>query len=148
SRGRKERDRLEGLSAHERSCVTLVDEMLFVVKTKETRMRLSPLNLSSVLSILLLAAVDQAGAQAQQRDNRPRTASIGGRVSLGGAPAANALVMVLEVDPRSRGVFPVESAVLSRQRAIIKVRTDGDGRYRVTGLTEGVYMIRALSKAY
>src|SRR5262245_32809967 len=111
-------------------------------------MKLSLLNLFSVLSILLLAAVDQASAQAQQRDNRPRTASIGGRVSLGGAPAANALVMVVEVDPRSRGEWPSESAVQSQQRAFIKVRTDGDGRYRVPGLTEGAYMIRALSKAY
>jgi carboxypeptidase family protein len=122
--------------------------MMFVVKTKETRMRLSLLNLFSVLSILLLAAVGQASAQAQQRDNRPRTASIGGRVSLGGAPAANALVMVVEVDPRSRGEWPSGSTVQSQQRAFIKVRTDGDGRYRVTGLTEGAYMIRALSKAY
>jgi hypothetical protein len=74
-----------------------ISKMMFVVKTKETRMRLSLLNLFSVLAILLLAAVDQASAQAQQRDNRPRTASIGGRVSLGGAPAANALVMMVEV---------------------------------------------------
>src|SRR5262249_15110928 len=36
----------------------------------------------------------------------------------------------------------------SQQRAFVKVRTDGDGRYRVTGLTEGAYMISALSKAY
>jgi hypothetical protein len=122
--------------------------MMFVVKTKEARMRLSLLNLFSVLSILLLAAVDQASAQAQQRDNRPRTASIGGRVSLGSAPAANALVMVVEVDPRSRGEWPSGSTVQSQQRAFIKVRTDGDGRYRVTGLTEGAYMIRAHSKAY
>src|SRR5262245_8983511 len=120
--------------------------MMLLVNTKETGMRLSLL--FSVLSILLLAAVDQASAQAQQRDNRPRTASIGGRVSLGDAPAANALVMVVEVDPRSRGEWPSESIVRSQQRAFIKVRTDGDGRYRVSGLTEGAYMVRALSKAY
>jgi len=53
--------------------------------------------------------------------------------------------MVTEVDPRSRGdSFGAES----QQRAFDKVRTDGDGRYRVTGLTEGAYMISALSKAY
>jgi carboxypeptidase family protein len=125
-----------------------ISKMMFVVKTKETCMRLSLLNLFSVLSILFLAAVDQAGAQAQQRDTRPRTASIGGRVSLGGSPAANALVMVVEVDPRSRGEWPIGSTVQSQQRAFIKVRTDGEGRYLVTGLTEGAYMIRALSRAY
>src|SRR5262249_34501642 len=108
-------------------------------------MKSVPLNLCSALSISLLVAVNQSLAQTPQRDNRPRTASIGGRVTVGGAPAANALVMVTEVDPRSRGdSFGAES----QQRAFVKVRTDGDGRYRVTGLTEGAYMISALSKAY
>src|SRR5215468_4721357 len=70
---------------------------------KEASVKLGLLNLFSVLSILLLVAVSQSLAQTSQRDNRPRTASIGGLVTVGGAPAANALVMVTEVDPRSRG---------------------------------------------
>src|SRR5262249_25165180 len=79
------------------------------------------------------------------RDNRPRTASIGGHVTVGGAPAANALVMVMEVDPQSRGgAFGDES----QQRVFVTVRADGAGRYRVTGLTEGAYQICAISKAY
>src|SRR5215813_11554408 len=104
-----------------------------------------PHNLLSALSILFLVAASQSRAQTPQRDNRPRTASIGGRITVGGAPAANALVTVEEVEPQSR-----EAAVGdgSLQRAFIKVRTDSDGRYRVTGLVEGAYMIRALSKAY
>src|SRR5262249_59775377 len=48
------------------------------------------LNLISATSILLLVTVSQPGAQTPQRDNRPRTASFGGRVTVGGAPAANA----------------------------------------------------------
>ena len=103
---------------------------------------------SILLSITLLAVFTIAIAQTPQRDSRPRTASISGRVTVGGAPAANALVMVAEVDPQSRAVWPASSNNESRQRAFIKVRTDGDGRYRVTGLTEGAYLIRALSKAY
>src|SRR5262245_13788418 len=108
-------------------------------------MRPGPLNFISTLSILLLVAVSRSGAQSPQRDNRPRTASIGGRVTVGGAPAANALVMVMEVDPPSGGSSPGGE---SRQRAFVKVRTDSDGRYRVGGLAEGDYMIYALSKAY
>ena len=103
---------------------------------------------SILLSITLLAVFTIAIAQTPQRDSRPRTASISGRVTVGGAPTANALVMVAEVDPQSRAVWPASSNNESRQRAFIKVRTDGDGRYRVTGLTEGAYLIRALSKAY
>ena len=108
-------------------------------------MKLRPLNFISALSISLLITAAQSNAQAPQRDHRPRTASIGGRVTVGGAPAANALVMVMEVDPPSGGSLLGGE---SRQRAFIKVRTDGDGRYRVGGLAEGDYMIYALSKAY
>ena len=108
-------------------------------------MKPSPLNLFSISSILLLIAAAQSNAQAPQRDHRPRTASIGGRVTVGGAPAANALVMVMEVDPPSGGSSPGGE---SRQRAFVKVRTDGDGRYRAGGLPEGDYLVYALSKAY
>jgi hypothetical protein len=102
-------------------------------------------NLFSVLSILLLVAVNQSSAQTPQSDDRPRTASIGGRVTVGGAAAPNALVTVAEADPQSWGAwFGVEAS----QRAPIEVRTDRDGRYRVAGLADGSYVIRALSKAY
>jgi hypothetical protein len=98
-----------------------------------------------LLPILLLITVSQPCAQSTQGDNRPRTASIGGRVTVGGAPAVNALVMVMEVDPKTRDIF---LGTESQQGAFIKVRTDNDGRYRVTGLTQGTYLINALSKAY
>jgi hypothetical protein len=100
------------------------------------------------LSIVLFFAFSAANAQTPQRDNRPRTASISGRVTVGGAPAVNALVMVAEVDPRSRATWPASSDNESRQRAFIRVRTGGDGRYYLTGLAEGAYLIRALSGAY
>jgi Carboxypeptidase regulatory-like domain len=101
------------------------------------------------LSITLPIIFAVANAQTQQRDTRPRTASISGRVTVAGAPAANALVMVAEIDPRWRAFWPYGSfRSESQQRAFIKVRTNGDGRYSVTGLTGGAYVIRALSKAY
>ena len=108
-------------------------------------MKAGLLDLFSAMSILLLLAASQTGAQTPQRDNRPRTASISGRVTIGGAPAANSFVVVMEVDPRSRDD---SIGADSQQRALVKVRTDNDGRYRVTGLTEGSYVISALSKAY
>src|SRR5262244_2546131 len=94
---------------------------------------------SILSSIALLFIFSIAGAQTPQRDNRPRTASISGRVIIAGKPAVNALVMVAEVDPRSRTSWPASSNNRSQQRAFIKVRTDGDGRYQVAGLTEGAY---------
>src|SRR5262249_27360977 len=103
---------------------------------------------SILLSITLLVVFIIANAQTPHRDSRPRTASIGGRVTVGSAPAANAMVMVAEADPRQRGVWPASFNGESQPRAFIKVRTNGDGRYQVTGLTEGAYLIRALSKAY
>ncbi|HEY6403577.1 MAG TPA: hypothetical protein VI479_19300 [Blastocatellia bacterium] len=108
-------------------------------------MKLSLRNLFSALSILLLFAGAQSAAQSPRPDARPRTASIGGRVTVGGAPSANALVTVVETDPESRGaLFGVESS----QGESFEVRTDSEGRYRIAGLPEGSYVIRALSKAY
>src|SRR5215813_11228531 len=92
------------------------------------------LNLFSALSMSLLIAAAQSNAQTPQRDTGPRTASIGGRVTVGGAPAANALVMVTEVDPPSGGSSLGGD---SRQRAFVKARTDSGGRYRVGGLAFG-----------
>src|SRR5262245_23376833 len=108
-------------------------------------MKLRMLNFHLIPAILLSIAINHAGAQTPQRDNRPRTASIDGRVTIGGAPAANALVMVMEADPQS---WVTWFGGDSTQRTFIRVRTDDDGRYQVRGLTEGSYIIRALSNAY
>src|SRR5262249_16295988 len=115
-------------------------------------MKLDLPNLITASSMLLLIAISQSSAratvQAPQRDNRPRTASISGRVTVDGKPAANASVMVAEVDPQSHDEWPGALDCDSKERAFIKVRTNVAGRYRVTGLTEGAYLVRALSKAY
>ncbi|HEU0180388.1 MAG TPA: carboxypeptidase regulatory-like domain-containing protein [Blastocatellia bacterium] len=107
-------------------------------------MRHGPLNLFSVSSILVLVAFSQsAGAQTQQRDNRPRTASISGRVTIAGKPAVNAVITVRETDlkPDAGG----SDAPIPYQA---KARTDGDGLYLVGGLAEGRYVVSAMLKAF
>jgi protocatechuate 3,4-dioxygenase beta subunit len=103
------------------------------------------LNLFSALPILLLVTVSLPCAQSIQRDNRSGTASIRGRVTIGGAPAANALVIVMEIDPKTRDRGFGDQL---QRGAFIKIRTDNNGRYRVTGLPQGSYLVNALSNAY
>jgi protocatechuate 3,4-dioxygenase beta subunit len=107
-------------------------------------LRYRPFSFFSIPPILLLIAVSQsAGAQTPQRDNRPRTASISGRVTIGGKPAANAVVTVEESDfkPDASGAEPPIPFHA-------KARTDGDGRYLVGGLAEGRYFVRAMLNAF
>lgn len=108
-------------------------------------MRHRLLSLFSAIPLLFLIAFSQDLAQSLQPDNRPRTASLSGRVTIGENPAANALVMLAEVDPRNRDIW---SGIDPQQRDFIKVRTDDEGRYRITGLWRGTYLINALSNAY
>ena len=110
-------------------------------------MKSSLLNLFSTLSISLLIAVGQSGsrasAQTPQRDNRPRTASISGRVTIAGKPAANAVITIVEDDLKPD---PGESELRIPFQS--KTRTDGEGRYLVGGLAEGRYSVCAVLKAF
>ena len=108
------------------------------------------LNLFSTLSISLLIAVSQSNAQTPQRDNRPRTASIGGRVTIGGAPAPNARVGLVEVKLQTRlgnQHISMESGGMNAGEDYSAL-TDADGRYRLTNLPEGNYEVRVMLKAY
>ncbi|MBO0719348.1 MAG: carboxypeptidase regulatory-like domain-containing protein [Blastocatellia bacterium] len=108
-------------------------------------MKHRPFSSFSAIPVLLLIALGQTYAQSTQADNRPRTASLSGRVTIGDKPAANAPVMVMETDPKyPRSVYAIEQ----QHGVYIKVRSDSDGRYSVTGLPPGAYMITALSNAY
>src|SRR5262245_36786992 len=104
------------------------------------------LTLFSTLPILLLVAAGQSGARASaqtpQRDNRPRTASVSGRVTIAGKPAANAVISVVETDLK-----PGAGDSDLRIPLQAKTRTDGDGRYLVGGLAEGHYAVSAMMKA-
>jgi len=106
-------------------------------------MKPCPLTLFSILPIMLLIAVCQSSAQAPQGDNRPRTASIGGRVTIAGKPAANAVITVMEADLK-----PDAGESGLRLPIQAKTRTDGDGRYLVGGLAEGRYVVSAMLKAF
>src|SRR5215813_13167785 len=105
------------------------------------------LTLFSTLPILLLVAAGQSGARASaqtpQRDNRPRTASVSGRVTIAGKPAANAVITVVETNLK-----PGAGESELRIPLQAKTRTDGDGRYLVGGLAEGRYVVSAMLKAF
>jgi len=89
-------------------------------------------------------SVSWAGAQTPQRDNRPRTASIGGQVTIAGKPAVNAVITVTETDLKPDAAGGSDIPIPFRAKA----RTDGDGRYLVTGLAEGRYVVNAMLKAF
>src|SRR5262249_9116088 len=85
-------------------------------------------------------------AQAQQRDNLPRTASISGRVTIAGKGAANVKVVVTEIKERSAlgsQDFSIAAPGLDAGENHV-VLTDAEGRYRVTSLPEGKYEAQAL----
>lgn len=116
-------------------------------------MRNRPFNRFSALSILLLIAfsqfVSRAGALTPQRDNRSRTASIGGQVTIGGQPAANLTVTIVEVDTSAdTEYFATSSGATRKEPEILTAVTDAGGRYRSAGLAAGTYRISASSKAY
>src|SRR5215468_12588861 len=90
------------------------------------------------LSIVLLAVFAVAKAQPSQRDNRPRTASVSGRVTIAGKPAANAVITVVETNLK-----PGAGESELRIPLQAKTRTDSDGRYLVGGLAEGRYVVSA-----
>src|SRR5215475_7951830 len=92
-------------------------------------------------SIVLLAVFTVANAQTPQRDNRPRTASVSGRVTIAGKPAVNAKVVITEVNdkpaPGDQG-FSVDLQGSGAGEDYVAL-TDAEGRYRVTNLPEGKY---------
>src|SRR5262245_3265083 len=103
-------------------------------------MRPGPLNFISTLSILLLIAVSRSSAQTPQRDNRSRTASIGGQVTVGGQPAANVTVKIVEIDSRTgMEFFGTSRATVMSEPVSFKAVTDAGGRYQLGGLAAGTY---------
>ncbi|HKQ79602.1 MAG TPA: carboxypeptidase-like regulatory domain-containing protein [Blastocatellia bacterium] len=126
-------------------------------------MKLSLFIRISIISILTIVPIFQASAQSQQRggnkpDNRPRTASVSGRVTIGGKPAVNARVSLDEIkDGRMRGGADVAVDVSGRVSSAFGgmnegedsyALTDADGRYRLINLPAGSYEARVNLKAY
>jgi len=93
------------------------------------------------LSTVLLVVFTVANAQTPQRDDRPRTASISGRVTIAGKPAVNAKVVITEVNdrpaPGNQG-FSIDLPGSGAGEDYVAL-TDAEGRYHVTNLPEGKY---------
>jgi hypothetical protein len=103
-----------------------------------------------LLPIALLGAFSIADAQTSQIDNRPRTASISGRVTISGKAAANAKIAITEIKDGSgsaSSVIPIASQELYAGANYV-VLTDAEGRYRLANLPEGRYETQAMLKGF
>lgn len=102
----------------------------------------------SIASLFIFFSV--AGAQTPQQDSRPRTASVGGRVTVAGKPAVNAKVTVTEVKVRSAPGNQdfIADMTGSGAREDHVALTDAEGRYRVNNLPEGKYEAHVSLGAY
>jgi hypothetical protein len=85
--------------------------------------------------ILFLSLRLSYPAPAQTGTAKPGTATVSGRVTLNGEPVAN-VVVALQNPP---GPSPSPG---------IRVRTDGAGQFRFTGVTAGRYVLGALAPGY
>jgi hypothetical protein len=104
--------------------------------------------ISILLSIALLNGFSIANSQTPQGDNRPRTASISGRVTIGGKAAVNAKIVITEIkDSLGLGNQSISIAAPGLSAgADYAALTDGEGRYRLTNLPEGKYQTQAMLK--
>ncbi|MGH9754531.1 MAG: carboxypeptidase-like regulatory domain-containing protein [Blastocatellia bacterium] len=115
------------------------------------------LNFISAVSILLPSVVGQLSAQTPQPDNRPRTASIGGRVldiSIQAQPAETKAETAtisgrvsLKGEP-ARGVMVILQAWSQGAFNSPRARTDENGRFHFTGLPAGRYSVFAVAPGY
>lgn len=94
-----------------------------------------------VLAILLFGATNALLAQAQIKGDKPATASITGRVTFGNRPLSG--VTVTLESPLNLG-----TGIINTQRAPVTTKTDGEGRYRLTGIAAGYYLVWPRAMAY
>lgn len=95
----------------------------------------------SVLAILLFTVTNALPAQAQMKDDKPPTASITGRVTFDNRPLSG-ITVTLE-SPLNLG-----EGVMDMRRRPVTTKTDGDGRYRLTGIAAGYYLVWPRAMAY
>ncbi|MDX2041520.1 MAG: carboxypeptidase regulatory-like domain-containing protein [Acidobacteriota bacterium] len=109
--------------------------------------------LLSLVFLVLLACPIPALAQTRPpeltRDTRPRNCSISGRVTINGQPAANVQVQFLEFPTESNAPQPIrQTADGSISRNKHKARTDSEGRYQISNLPPGRFVVTAASQAF
>lgn len=108
---------------------------------------------TSLVFLFLIACSESSLAQIRptelNRDARPRNCSISGRVTINGQPAANILVDINEIPTDFNSPQPIrQTADGAITRSAFKARTDGEGRYQVTNLPPGRFVVMAGSKAF
>jgi hypothetical protein len=91
--------------------------------------------ITPLIFVLLLSLPLKIAAQSQQKAAGGGNATITGRVTLNGEPAANVVVAL----QNPSGLSPSPG---------IRVRTDGAGQFRFTGVTAGRYVLGALAPGF
>ncbi len=103
----------------------------------------------SLTVVIAMLVCTMAFAQASDYDRRPRTASVSGRVTIEGKPAANVTVTVTE--PQS-GIMEARIFSLGGRDFVdhrfYKATTNAEGKYQVNGLPAGTYIISPKGPAY
>jgi Carboxypeptidase regulatory-like domain len=92
-------------------------------------------------SALLFNLHSVALSQTPSPDSKPAASSISGRVTIGATPAVKKRVMVREIKMNHGNSGPYLQGDESRSGKAFIAVTDADGRYRVTGLTAGDYLV-------
>src|SRR6185436_19584747 len=95
----------------------------------------------SSIGRIMVAIVLCSGAAAAQRQLKEGTGSIAGRVTLGGKPAQGVVLTVNETSANEQRALNM----LMRGAASAKATTDGEGRYRFSGLAAGLYDVTAFA---
>jgi hypothetical protein len=95
----------------------------------------------SVLAILALTVTNVLLAQERMKEEKPATASITGRVTFDNKPLSGVTVTL-------ESPWSVEVGLEDTRRRPVTTKNDRDGRYRLTGIVAGYYLVWPRAMAY